>query len=115
MKEAKSMPNQIVHMRIEKAIEILDNEDYRNILSQFMEAHKDSQITVTEKQDVFEAIVHHPSYSLSENEHYTGGAEQYFIDKTTGSSKIGWHEHPMKIHNPIQGEINADDSDNDKK
>ncbi len=47
---------------------------------------------VTEHKDYYEIIVTRIS-----SKEYTGGAEQYYLDKKTGKSKMGWHEHPMPL------------------
>ena len=89
----KVLEGPIQHMELEQAIGLMQNKKYRNLLREFTTrfSKKDS-FYVTSHEDHFEIIVSHPSTG-----DYTGGAEQYFLDKHTGMVKMGWHEHPMAI------------------
>lgn len=87
-----AMNSQILDMEFDRALSYIKNERYRKFLLEFKRKHADSKLIVTEHPDNFEVVVIHPS-----NNDMTGGAEEYFIDKSTGSVKMGWHEHPMDI------------------
>ena len=99
------MTEPIVDMEIEGALELIQDKKHRDILIQHQKEHGSSEITVTEKEDVFETIVTHPS-----TEDQTGGAEQYFVDKKTGESTMGWHEHPMARPESIEN-LNVSEGD----
>jgi hypothetical protein len=103
-REAAPMNGAIVNMKIKEAIELVTEKKYKKILTQHRERHVDSEITVTDKGDVFETIVTHPP-----TEDETGGAEQYFIDKKTGETTMGWHEHPMELPETIDGNGDVDE------
>lgn len=81
-------------LTIEEAIKAKKDRHQIAILTRFLEAHKGAaeRISVVEHETRYEITVHRTS-SASE----TGGAEQYFLDKTTGEWKMGWHEHPMPL------------------
>ena len=81
---------------IEKAIGLVQNQKHKKMLRDFKNSFskKDSFI-VTSLEDQFEIIVTHPS-----TDGFTGGAEQYLLDKQTGKYKMGWHEHPMQFSKP---------------
>lgn len=92
---AQTMENRetFQYIEIEKTIELIDVEKYRKMLIKFKSRfQEDDSFLVTSHSDCFEIIVTHPSQG-----NYSGGAEQYFLDKKTGESKMGWHEHPMEI------------------
>lgn len=77
---------------IDKAIELVKSETHKKFLLDFKSQYLDSEsILVTSNYKNFEIIVSHKSTA-----EYTGGAEQYFLDKKTGEIKMGWHEAPMK-------------------
>jgi len=99
-KEANLMTGPIVGMEIDKAIELVTDKKCKEILIQHKIEHEYSEISVTEKEDIFETIVTHPS-----TEYKTGGAEQYFIDKKTGKSTMGWHEHPMVLPESVKSDF----------
>ena len=87
------MSSPIENVEIAKAIEMATEEKHKKWLTEFMRSYKDCHMTVSERADAFEVIVSHPNIV----DNYTGGAEQYFIDKRTGAITMGWHEHPMRI------------------
>jgi len=84
---------------IEALIKSKTDKKQKIILSHFLETFQtnSSHITVSEFDNHYEIIVYHQSNSPN----YTGGAEQYLLDKQTGKWTMGWHEHPMQIQ-PIQ-------------
>jgi hypothetical protein len=52
-----------------------------------------AEITVIrETPELYEILV-----TRKGTDDYTGGAENYELDKKSGTSKMIWHEHPMKI------------------
>ncbi|MFH1024187.1 MAG: hypothetical protein V1809_12475 [Planctomycetota bacterium] len=81
------------------------------ILTHFFETQqKESKMTVTERNDLYEITVHHPS-----SPGLQGGAEQYFLDKKTGEWKMGWHEHPMKMRESIIQQKDPGDADTGRR
>ena len=98
IKEINITNEPIVNMKIDEAIDIINNKKQKEILSQFKDKFKtDDRISVTEHINYYEIIVSHPAYSLSDGRHFSGGAEQYFLDKKSGTITRGWHEHPMLL------------------
>ena len=88
----------IKNMEIEEAITLIRDEKHKKMLLDFKASFSEEDLfTVTAHNSNFEIIVSHPS----END-FTGGAEQYFLDKKTGRFKMGWHEHPMPIPKPTK-------------
>lgn len=89
------MSNPIKDIDIDKAIELEKSDTNKNILINFKKTFSpEDMMLVTSHYDYFEIIVSHP-----DTVDYTGGAEQYYVDKKTGNSKMGWHESPMPIQN----------------
>jgi hypothetical protein len=87
------MSNPIKNIEIDKAIELEKSDKYKNMLINFKKTFSaEDFIIVTSYSDHFEIIVSHP-----DTVDYTGGAEQYYLDKKTGNSKMGWHESPRPI------------------
>ena len=87
------------HADMKRDIErfILGRKDpkQREFLRRFMENHVnegDVVRLVNEDENAYEFIVSHPG-----EKGWTGGAEQYFLDKKTGDVTMGWHEHPMQV------------------
>ncbi len=106
------MSQPIEEMEIEKAIELVNDEKQRKILTQFKDGcKKDDNITVTEFENYYEIIVSHHTITHSPDERYTGGAEQYFLDKKTGKTKMGWHEHPMRLPDPVGSDIEIEETE----
>lgn len=82
----------------EDILKSIKNDKHRHLLSQFIDScGKDDNISITEHEHSFEIIIDHPSYADGKGNRYTGGAEQYILDKKTGKIGMGWHEHPMKL------------------
>ena len=82
----------------EKSVETIKDEKYKKLVSQFIKGcEPGANISITEHEDYFEIIVSHPSTTDPSGKTYSGGAEQYFLDKKTGKTKMGWHEHPMEM------------------
>lgn len=76
---------------MDTAIKTEQDADQKRLLEQFRERFgPDDSFQVTERGGQYEIIVSHPS-----QDGWTGGAEQYFLDKETGETRLGWHEHPM--------------------
>lgn len=83
----------IENMEIDGAIESIPDGKQKKMLLKFKRRfEKGAAFLVTSRKDCFEIMVTH----RAEGDH-TGGAEQYFLDKETGESTMGWHEHPMTI------------------
>ena len=80
-------------MDIESFMKDVDDETQRRFLQRFLDTIglERAFVSITPRQADYEIIVVH----RSSIEGYTGGAEQYFLDKITGKWKMGWHEHPM--------------------
>ena len=86
----------IDNIEIDSAIALVADNHQKKILSDFKRHFPpDDNMRVTSQGGQFEIIVSHPS-----RDNYTGGAEQYFLDKATGRYKMGWHEHPMPLQIP---------------
>jgi hypothetical protein len=83
---------------IEDLIKSKNDKKQVTILTHFFETHQEESVRmiVTESKDLYEIIVYHPS-----SPGLKGGVEQYFLNKKTGESHMGWHEHPMKIQEYI--------------
>lgn len=82
----------IENMGIDETVELIPDGKQKKMLLKFKRRfEKGDSFLVTSRKDCFEIIVTHSS-----DGDYTGGAEQYFLDKETGETKMGWHEHPMK-------------------
>ena len=78
---------------IDRAIELVTDNHQKQILSDFKRQFApDGNLRVTSQGGQFEIIVSHPS-----QDNYTGGAEQYLLNKATGHYEMGWHEHPMPL------------------
>ncbi len=89
-------------VNIEQAIDMVNEIQQKKWLSEFLQRHQaqGSTVVVEEHEANYELIV-----TRSSNEKgYTGGAEQYFIDKKTGEEKMGWHEHPMQLPESMESE-----------
>jgi hypothetical protein len=87
------MSDSIKHLEIDKAIALVKSDKHKKFLSDFKNAYtSEDSILVTSHYGHFEMIVSPP-----DTVDYTGGAEQYFLDKRTGNSKMGWHESPVPI------------------
>ena len=86
----------IQNIEIEKAIGLVQNKKHKKMLRDFRASFSaKGSFIVTSLEDQFEIVVTHPS-----TDGFTGGAEQYFLNKQTGKFKMGWHEHPMEILKP---------------
>jgi len=84
----------IQNMCIDKAIKTIRDPRHKQALGTFRSHYeRDIEISVTETESQYEIIVYHPSTQ----ETWTGGTEQYLLDKKTAMIHLGWHEHPMKI------------------
>lgn len=83
---------EIEDMEIDEAVELIPDLKQKKMLLKFKRRfEKGAAFLVTSRKDCFEIIVTHSS-----DGDYTGGAEQYFLDKETGKTKMGWHEHPIR-------------------
>ena len=91
-----SGPMAIDNMEIDSAIALVTDNHQKKMLSDFKRHFPpDDSMRVTDQGGRFEIIVSHPS-----RDNYSGGAEQYFLDKATGRYEMGWHEHPMPLQIP---------------
>ena len=89
-------PVTIDNIDIDSAIELVTDNYQKKILADFKRHFSpEDSIRVTSQGGQFEIIVTHPS-----QDNYTGGAEQYFLNKETGRYEMGWHEHPMPLAMP---------------
>lgn len=81
-------------LTIDEQMRVTQDEKLQAMLLRFRDTHQKEgeRLTVTEHPDHYEIVVHRESSGG-----YTGGAEQYLLDKTTGEWKMGWHEHPMEL------------------
>lgn len=87
------MSEPIKHLEIDKVIALVKSDTHKKFLNDFKNAYtSEDSILVTSHYGHFEIIVSHP-----DTVDYTGGVEQYFLDKRTGNSKMGWHESPRPI------------------
>ncbi len=83
---------------LDEAIEREQDPARRGYLVQFAEGLAEGdRVRVTDHPDRWEIVVSHRS-----EDGMTGGAEQYFIDKATGETEMGWHEHPMEMPEVIE-------------
>ena len=93
----------IDNIEIDRAIELVTDSHQKKFLSDFKRQFSpDDSMRVISQSGQFEIIVSHPS-----QDNYTGGAEQYFLDKATGRYEMGWHEHPMPLQIPEGEETGA--------
>ena len=82
----------------ESALKSIKDDKHRKLVAKFIKScGKVSHVSMVEHEKNFEIIITHPSHTDNSGERYTGGAEQYFLDKETGKVKMGWHEHPMNL------------------
>ena len=99
----KIMEGPIQNMELEQAIGLIQNKNHKKMLREFQTRFSEkNSFIVTSLDTHFEIIVSRPSTG-----DYTGGAEQYFLDKQTGTVKMGWHEHPMAIRRSKEPDGNA--------
>ncbi len=78
---------------LEQAIAAAPSAARRKALEQFKAQHgARDRFRVTDHPEHYEIIVSHPS-----GDGFSGGAEQYFVDKETGQARMGWHEHPVEL------------------
>jgi hypothetical protein len=88
-----TMTNQleIENMGIDEAVELIPDRKQKKMLLKFKRGfEKGTTFLVTSRKECFEIVVTHPS-----GKDISGGAEQYFLYKETGKTKMGWQEHPM--------------------
>ena len=86
----------IDNIEIDSAIELVTDSRQKKFLADFKRQFSpDDSMRVTSQDGQFEIIVLHPP-----QDNYTGGAEQYSLDKETGRYEMGWHEHPMPLDMP---------------
>ena len=102
------MDEAIGNPSIDQMIKLARDQKQKEILTKFKSTLSDDDTTfVTEYEDHYEVTVVH----ASSEDGYTGGAEGYSIDKTTGKSKMMWHEHPMELRELV---IEPDDKGDTK-
>jgi hypothetical protein len=92
------MTNEYKVFPIKDAVELVKDSLMRSKLIEFKnDCSPNDDITVEEFENYFEIIVSHPSFEDSYGNVFSGGAEQYFLDKEKGKISMGWHEHPMQM------------------
>ncbi len=110
IQEKPVMAESIHNLDFSQALQQIQNETYRKFLLKFREQFSEQdRITITEHPEYFEAIVSHPDTRTEDGQIYTGGAEQYFINKKSGEVTMGWHEHPMIIEEIQKKPIDKDE------
>lgn len=84
------------NIRLKDAVPAVEDVGQQQALRQFQEQCDDAaEAYVTEYESYFEIIVIHPGFTDTAGNVFTGGAEQFLLDKKTGATSMGWHEHPM--------------------
>ncbi len=67
------------------------NSSYDKIVSMFKKSEGDD-VKIEELEDSYKVTVYHAS-----SENFTGGVEQYRVDKKTFEASMIWHESPMRL------------------
>jgi len=86
------------NIRLKDAIPAVEDVGQQQALRQFQEqCDAAAEVYVTAYEAYFEIIVVHPVFTDTAGNVFTGGAEQFLLDKKTGATSMGWHEHPMPL------------------
>jgi hypothetical protein len=87
---------------------LVKSEQAKKALANFLAGlSRVENINISDRGDCYEIVVSHLPQEIAPGEVLTGGAEQYFLDKTTAAIDMGWHEHPMSESDLL---VNADEA-----